>query len=109
MEEETQREQESLNTRRDKYSLGNANKGGAAFNIISLDYQQSKEGEFLKQRDEASRVRNLLRSKNVDTLGNAGFNLLNGENRRQVEIPLHEVYNPVAPTSKGSQLSQAGA
>ena len=56
----------------------------------------------MKQRDEASRVRNLLRSKNVDTLGNAGFNLLNGENRRQVEIPLHEVYNPVAPTSKGS-------
>jgi len=79
MEEETEREKNSISTRRDKYNLGNGNKGGAAFNIISLDYERSKEGEFLKKHDDAAHVRHLLRSKNVDTLGNAGFNLLNGQ------------------------------
>jgi hypothetical protein len=33
---------------RNKYQVGNANKGGAAFNIINLGYENSKEGDFLK-------------------------------------------------------------
>lgn len=78
MEEESEREKQAIAARRDKYNLGNGNKGGAAFNIITLDYEKSREGEFLKQRDDAAQVRHLLRSKNVDTLSNAGFNLLNG-------------------------------
>ena len=123
MEEETEREKQAIAARRDKYNLGNGNKGGAAFNIITLDYERSREGEFLKQRDDAAHVRHLLRSKNVDTLSNAGFNLLNGQDRRPIQVPQHEVYNPPAPigattgnpnahqhpTSKGSQLSHAGA
>lgn len=56
---------------KDKYQIGNANKGGAAFNIINLDYEITKEGEYLKQRDDAANVRNKLRSKHIDTLGNA--------------------------------------
>lgn len=78
MEEENERNNMRINERKDKYNLGNANKGGAAFNILNLDYEKSKEGEYLKERDDAAKVRNLLRSKNVDSLGNAGFNLLNG-------------------------------
>jgi len=56
---------------KNKYQIGNANKGGAAFNIINLDYEITKEGEYLKQRDDAAKVRNMLRSKNMDSLGNA--------------------------------------
>lgn len=78
MEEENERNDMRINERKDKYNLGNANKGGAAFNILNLDYEKSKEGDYLKERDDAAKVRNLLRSKNVDSLGNAGFNLLNG-------------------------------
>lgn len=78
MEEENERNNMRINERKDKYNLGNANKGGAAFNILNLDYEKSKEGDYLKERDDAAKVRNLLRSKNVDSLGNAGFNLLNG-------------------------------
>lgn len=79
MEEENERNLQKIDARRDKYNLGNANKGGAAFNILNLEYEKSKEGVYLKDRDDAAKIRSLLRSKNVDSLGNANFNLLNGE------------------------------
>lgn len=82
MEEETERQNQKINAMKGKYQIGNANKGGAAFNILNLEYDKSNEGEYLKQRDEAKRVRGLLRSKNMDSLANANFNLLNGEMRR---------------------------
>ena len=64
-----------------KYQIGNANKGGAAYNIINMEYERSAEGNYLKQRDEATHVRKQLRSKNIDTLSNAGYNIVNGQNR----------------------------
>jgi hypothetical protein len=36
---------------KDKYQVGNANKGGAAFNIINLGYENSHEGEYLRIKD----------------------------------------------------------
>jgi len=70
----------------------------------------------LKQRDDAANVRNKLRSKHIDSLGNAQYNLVNGENRTQIQIPDHPHYNPTptqasanAPGSRGSQLSKVGA
>ena len=54
----------------EKYQIGNANKGGAAYDIISLGYEHSKEGEYLKQRDHDNEVRSKLRSKNIDMLSN---------------------------------------
>jgi hypothetical protein len=81
METEQQREQEKIQIQRDRYLVGNANKGGAAFNIINLDYEKSNDGEFLKQLDEEKRVRNLLRSKNIDTLSNSGYSIINGQPR----------------------------
>lgn len=92
---------------RSKFQIGNANKGGAAFNIINLDYEKSNEGTYLRQRDEAANVRKMLRSKNIDTLGNATYNLVSGENRREVQVPFHSEYNPPGPG--GSALSRAGA
>lgn len=71
----------------EKYQVGNGNKGGAAYNIINLNYEQTREGEFLKKRDEDQQVRSLLRSKNIDVLSNCGYNLCNGETRKTVEIP----------------------
>lgn len=66
---------------KEKYQIGNANKGGAAYNILSLDYEQSQEGQALAKRDSDAKVRSLMRSKNIDTIGNSGFNLLNGGER----------------------------
>ena len=70
MEQENDRGQQKIDYQKDKYHVGNANKGGAAYNILNLNYEQNTEGEFLKQKDHDSNVRALLRSKNVDTLSN---------------------------------------
>ena len=58
--------------------VGNANKGGAAFNIINLNYDNSQDGEYLRLKDEEKRIRQLMRSKNIDTLGNSGYSIING-------------------------------
>ena len=44
MEEEQDREMQKIGAKKDKYLIGNANKGGAAYNILSLEYENSKEG-----------------------------------------------------------------
>ena len=48
----------------------------------------------------------MLRSKNIDMLANNGYNLTNGEVRKTVEVPQHQVYNP--PGSSGSVMGRAG-
>jgi len=35
-----------------------------------------------------------MRSKNIEALGNAKYNLVNGDDRLQVNVPFHEYYNP---------------
>jgi hypothetical protein len=44
MEEEQDRQGQRIAVMKDKYQIGNANKGGAAYNILNLDYDNSKEG-----------------------------------------------------------------
>ena len=90
-----------------KYQIGNANKGGAAFNILNLEYEKSKEGQYLAQKDHDAKVRNMMRSKNIDSLSNNKYNLVNGNNRVEVGIPQHPSYNP--PGSSGSTLGKVGA
>lgn len=80
----------------DKYLTGKKNRGGAAYNILSLQYEQSPEGQYLKERDGDAKVRALMRSNNIDTRSNCGYNVLNGGDRRSVEVPQHRVYNPDA-------------
>jgi len=38
-------------------------------------------------------VRALLRSKNIDVRSNCGYNIVNGSDRRSVEVPDHARYN----------------
>jgi hypothetical protein len=59
-----------------------------------LDYENSASGSYLKDKDEDARVRALMRSKNIDSRSNAGFNLVNGLSRMSVDVPLHKLYNP---------------
>ena len=51
MEQENERTEQKINYQKDKYHVGNANKGGAAYNILNLNYEVNQEGEFLKQKD----------------------------------------------------------
>ncbi len=45
-------------------------------------------------RDEDAKVRQLLRSKNIDVRSNNSFNPINGSERPRIEVPLHDVYYP---------------
>lgn len=94
MEDEQERQSRRVQKMQEKYQVGNANKGGAAYNILNLNYDNSREGEYLRLRDDDAKVRSLLRSKNIDTLSNNQHNILNGDHRRQVEVPEHPSYNP---------------
>lgn len=76
------------------YQTGKKNKNGAAFNPINLTYDGSKDGQRLKQYDEDSKVRAMMRSKNIDVRSNCGYNVITGEDRAAIQIPQNERYNP---------------
>lgn len=44
---------------------------------------------MLAARDHDHKVRGLMRSKNIDTISNSGFNLMNGQERRSIDVPQH--------------------
>ena len=55
-------------------------------------------------RDDDAKVRALMRSKNIDTRANCGYNPLNGSDRRSVDVPQHRMYNPDPLQSVGSVI-----
>ena len=52
--------------------------GGTAFDLINLQYEQTREGQFLKQMDDDMAVRQKIRMKVLDTLNNGDRNPVNG-------------------------------
>lgn len=94
MDQEEEREKNRIDYMNEHYQTGKKNKGGAAYNVISLDYDNSMEGQGLKKRDDDAKVRALVRSKNIDMRSNCGYNILTGDQRPGVHVPAHEVYNP---------------
>jgi hypothetical protein len=87
MDEENERESKRIQSMSDKYLTGRRNRGGAAYNILSLQYENSQEGQYLRERDNDAKVRALMRSKNIDVRNNCGYNPLNGNDRMSVEVP----------------------
>jgi len=51
MEDEESRKSRRLDKMKEKYQIGNHNKGGAAYNILNLNYEETNEGSFLMQQD----------------------------------------------------------
>lgn len=96
MDSQEQRDAERLKYMNENYQTGKKNKGGAAYNVINLDYDKSNDGNRLQQLDEDSKVRALMRSKNIDVRSNCGYNVLTGDDRQAVNIPQNEKYNPNA-------------
>lgn len=89
MDEENERESKRIAAMNDKYLTGRRNRGGAAYNILSLQYEQSPEGLYLRERDDDAKVRALMRSKNIDVRSNCGYNPVNGSDRLSVNVPDH--------------------
>ena len=57
MDEEGQRESLKIQMMNDQARAGRSNRGGAAFNILNLQYENTNDGQVLKDRDEDARVR----------------------------------------------------
>ena len=104
MDEQTRRDAERLVVINDKYNTGRKNKGGSAYNILSLQYDRNEEGDYLKLRDEDAKVRALMRSNNIDTRANCGYNVVTGDHRKSVEVPHHKVYNPDTFQTIGARI-----
>ena len=61
-----------------------------AFNPLNLQYDNNVQGEILKRSDEESKYRAWLRSLNIDKHSNAGYNIINGEERTILEERLNK-------------------
>ena len=83
-----------IDIKRENFNLGKKNKGGASFNILTLNYDNSKDGQKLQVIDNDAKVRSLMRSKVLDTKNNGKYNILTGQARPPVPVPHHDRYNP---------------
>lgn len=95
MDTNLQFQENRITVRADLYQAGKKNKGGSAFNIVNLDYDNNKDGQKLKVIDNDAKVRALMRSKNLEAKNNTGFNILTGNDRQFIQVPHHEKYNPL--------------
>jgi len=107
MEHEEKKQDARLQTKAEVYGAAKKNKGGAAYNIISLNYENDRDGIKLKNIDQDARVRALMRSKNLDGKNNTGFNVITGEDRFKIAVPHHERYNPILSNVGGQVISSS--
>ena len=70
MEQDRKYQEDRINVRRDVYQAGKKNFGGSAFNIITLDYEHSNDGQKLALIDNDAQVRALVRSNVLDKKNN---------------------------------------
>ena len=59
-----------IETKKTLYKAGCKNQGGAAFNIVSLTYDNTQDGKVLSNLDNDAMVRALMRSKVLDKKNN---------------------------------------
>jgi len=74
--------------------VGRKNNPGMAFNPLTLQYDNSVQGEILKRRDDESKFRALMRATNIDKHANAGYNIINGEERTIMENRMRKEIEP---------------
>lgn len=105
MEHEEKKQNERLQVKAEVYGAAKKNKGGSAYNIISLNYQEDKDGQRLMQVDHDAKVRALMRTKALDARNNTQFNVITGEDRFKINIPHHDRYNPILSHTGGQVVS----
>ncbi|OMJ65940.1 hypothetical protein SteCoe_37395 [Stentor coeruleus] len=86
VEEDYKRSLQNLEIKRDQWRAGQKNNPSEAFNVITLDYDQTDKGDYLRKRDEEKKYREGLRMNNLDTKMNSGYNIINGA-ARQSPLP----------------------
>ncbi len=79
---------------KEKNLVGRKNNPGMAFNPLTLQYDNSVQGEILKRRDDESKFRALMRATNIDKHANAGYNIINGQERNIMETRMKQEIEP---------------
>ena len=79
---------------KEKNLVGRKNNPGMAFNPLTLQYDNSVQGEILKRRDDESKFRALMRATNMDKHANAGYNIINGQERNIMETRMKQEIEP---------------
>ena len=77
-EKEAELQRQKQDYHREVLQAGKRNKNGVAYNPITLQYEDSHEGAALQQRDDQSKVRELIRQGNLDSRSNCGYNVITG-------------------------------
>jgi hypothetical protein len=85
MDYEYLRAENKIMMNKERNLVGRKNNPGMAFNPLTLQYDNSVQGEILKKRDDESKFRALMRATNIDKHANAGYNIINGEERTIME------------------------
>ena len=86
MDEEQKREDNKLTKLKQTSGAGKKNYSSAAYNPITLEYDPTESGMKLRQADELAKYRAQLRSYNIDSKSNCGYNILTGNERRGVVV-----------------------
>lgn len=86
MDEEEKKEAARVEKLRESNKVGKRNLSSAAYNPITLEYDPTEEGRKLRQVDQMAVYRAQLRSHNIDSRSNSGYNILTGETRRGVVV-----------------------
>ena len=94
MDYEYLREENKIMMNKERNLVGRKNNPGMAFNPITLQYDNSVQGEILKRRDDESKFRALMRATNIDKHANAGYNILNGQERTIMENRMMKEIEP---------------
>ena len=106
MDKDYKFQEDRINVRRDVYNASKKNQGGSAFNIVSLTYDRTNQGQRLQNLDNDAMVRALCRSKVLDQKNNGQYNILTGVQRPLVPVPHHDRYNPI--TNAGAAVMSTG-
>ncbi len=100
MDEEDKKEGEKLTKLKEGNQAGKKNMSSAAYNPITLEYNPTEGGTKLKQYDDMAKYRAQLRSYNIDSKSNSGYNILTGATRVGVVVSKPDfVASPAAPPS----------
>jgi hypothetical protein len=81
-----------LERKRSKWKAGQKNNPSQAFNLISLDYDPTLQGEYLRAKDQEKKYREGLRLFNLDARMNSGYNIITGATR-QSPLPMRNYIN----------------
>lgn len=85
VDEEYKRSLQKLENKRSVWKAGQKNNASEAFNVITLDYDSTQQGDYLRKIDQDKKYREGLRMYNLDARMNSGFNIINGASR-QVQV-----------------------